>query len=437
MESYVDRVKTLAGLLNLREETYVDMAFQRRACWDSETERKFLRSFSRGKCFNPVIVADIDKCIQFCKDEGEPYHKLAMIKDKGKRFISLDGQNRLNTLAKFFNNGVSLTGIFKDDNGRSIRVNNAFYKDMPGSLQRAFQQSKLLVLFEENSTYEEFYETFISVNGGLPLNRMELRNPMPTPLAEWIRALGDEFEESITEQIKGLKTERMDDYEILLKLVCLTHSEQSELAFASDNLDAFYAKGNNKLDFDLVYGEGFQARGESLLGFISNVISGAGRKITKQELWAIAHSYNFYAPLLDSCEAEVVTWSQVFEDILEAHDMCCQNSASQYAADTARWKRSKSSVVTKAPAVSGYYFQRIKVIDNASHRSDVIENLCDSLATAEVQLPLNSPAANLSGGTPLTAEEIIRALGTDDLVSLIESSEVVREYFLSKAGGLS
>ena len=312
------------------------MAFQRRACWDVETERKFLRSFSRGKCFNPVIVADIDKCIQFCKDEGEPYHRFGRIKDKGNRFISLDGQNRLNTLSKFFDNRVSLTGAFKVRSGKTVRVNNTFYKDMPKALQELFESSGLMVLFEENSTYEEFYETFISTNGGLPLNRMELRNPMPTTLAEWVRKLGDDFEDSITEGVKGLKTERMDDYETLLKLVCLAHPEQSKESLQHSNLDAFYEKGIGKLDFDLVYGEGFQEDGKTLIDFVSNTIAGAGRKVSKQELWAIAHCYNFYKPLLVNCEVEDVAWSEVFETILEAHDLCRQNSANEYAADTAR-----------------------------------------------------------------------------------------------------
>lgn len=412
------------------------MAFQRRACWDVETERKFLRSFSRGKCFNPVIVADIDKCIQFCKDEGEPYHKFVIIRDKGKRFISLDGQNRLNTLAKFFDNRVSLTGAFKVRSGKTVRVNNTFYKDMPKTLQELFESSGLMVLFEENSTYEEFYETFVSVNGGLPLNRMELRNPMPTTLAEWIRELGDDFEDSITEGVKGLKTERMDDYETLLKLVCLAHPEQGKESLQHSNLDAFYEKGIGKLDFDLVYGDGFQEDGQALLRFVSNAIAGAGRKVSKQELWAIAHCYNFYAPLLGNCEAEDVAWSEVFETILEAHDVCRQNSANEYAADTARWKRSKSSAVTKAPAVSGYYFQRIKVIDDQSHRCSVQGELLDMLAVMGKQLPLQSPVVPALP-SPLTAEELIQTLGTDDLVSLIESSEVIREYFVAKAGGLS
>jgi hypothetical protein len=435
MESYVSRVKTLEELLKLRKETYVDMAFQRRACWDVETEREFLRSFSRGKCFNPVIVADVDKCTDYCREVEEPYQKFMVIKDRGFRFVSLDGQNRLNTLAKFFNNEVSLTGAFQDINGKQVRITNTFYKDMPLELQQMFKARRLMVLFEENSSYDEFYSTFTSVNGGLPLNRMELRNAKNTPVAEYVRKLAKLYEAAIVDTVKGLKTHRMEDYELLLKLMCLVHEKQATQPFNHDNMDAFYENGVGKMDFSLVYGDGFDEQIIALFDFISNVIAGACREVKKEELWAIAHSFNFFGPQLAECDVDLVDWGAAFESIMDAHEACYQKSAEKYARDTMRWKNSFRE--TKKPAVSGYYFQRIKVIDNSQHRASVIQELFEALQESTAGVPLVATTTEAQKGTPLTAEELIQALGTDDLVSLIESSEVIREYFVAKAGGLS
>lgn len=436
-ESYVSRVKTLEELLKLRKETYVDMAFQRRACWDAETERKFLRSFSRGKCFNPVIVADVDKCIDYCREVEEPYQKLMEMKHRGFRFVSLDGQNRLNTLAKFLNSEVSLTGTFRDINGKQVRITNTFYKDMPLELQQMFKACRLMVLFEENSSYDEFYSTFTSVNGGLPLNRMELRNAKNTPMAEYVRKLAKCYETGIIEGVKGLKkTQRMEDYELLLKLTCLVHEKQSTQSFLHDNLDAFYEQGVGKLDFSLVYGDKFDERVIALFEFVANVIAGACREIKKEELWAIAHSFKFFANQLAECDVAMVDWGKIFEAIIEAHEQCHFASHSLWQKDMKNWKRSTG--VTKKPAMSGYYFQRIKVIDNPQHRANVTETLSTALHSSLVGIPLVAPSKVSTGEeTPLTAEELIQALKTDDLVSLIESSEVIREYFVAKAGGLS
>ena len=56
-----------------------------------------------------------------------------------------------------------------------------------------FLQMKILVVNVVQATYSQLTEIFTAVNGGAPLNRMELRNAKNTPIARFIRELAKKY----------------------------------------------------------------------------------------------------------------------------------------------------------------------------------------------------------------------------------------------------
>jgi hypothetical protein len=50
-------------------KTYVDPALQRRLVWNSNNKKEYLQSLFKGFAYAPMMVADIQSCLDFCLAE--------------------------------------------------------------------------------------------------------------------------------------------------------------------------------------------------------------------------------------------------------------------------------------------------------------------------------------------------------------------------------
>ena len=146
-----DFVKNLQWL-NLRPE------YQRRLVWDRKKKSLLIESLLMNVPIPPVFLYEIEL----------------------NRYEVMDGQQRLNAIMEFYENGFALTGLTT----WSV-LNGLTYKKCPPIIQRGLDRRKIsaTILVAENSRtgrYKEIREqVFERLNtGGLGLNAQELRNSL-------------------------------------------------------------------------------------------------------------------------------------------------------------------------------------------------------------------------------------------------------------------
>lgn len=153
-----------------RETIKVDRAFQRKSCWSLEQKRRFILSFLRKRTPYPIVLADIKTGIKQSKKQSD-YESLAKYEGLiGYEKISLDGQNRVQTLHDFYNNDFSITGRLIGADGKEYPVTNCYYKDLPIRVKDAFDMLGINVDTMKNCLYSELHKIFVDINDGEGLN---------------------------------------------------------------------------------------------------------------------------------------------------------------------------------------------------------------------------------------------------------------------------
>jgi hypothetical protein len=138
--------------INLRPE------YQRRSVWDTPKRSLFIESLLLNIPIPPIFLFE---------------HALS-------RYEVMDGQQRLNSVADFYENGFPLRGLEKWSELNGLR-----YRDLPETLQRGLDRRRIsaTVLLAESTKKKDFTQkdirklVFERLNtGGQTLNPQELRN---------------------------------------------------------------------------------------------------------------------------------------------------------------------------------------------------------------------------------------------------------------------
>jgi len=140
--------------------------YQRRETWTIEQCRKWIiRLLSKKELYNPFIIVDLKQVVQYATDELT-IRRYTEVIEKGYSYESLDSQNRVSAIYRFFHNKFSVR-IGKQD---------IFHKDLSNSEQGDFQNIKLDFRIITKATIKQLSEEFESLNSGTPLNFQELKN---------------------------------------------------------------------------------------------------------------------------------------------------------------------------------------------------------------------------------------------------------------------
>lgn len=109
-------------------------------------------------------------------------------KKNGKEYI-VDGQQRINTIAKFYRNKIELQDKFSKD---IIKANNnkTKYKDLSADYQRQFDAYPVNIAYLEDYSDEEIRSMFRRLQSGKPLNPGEKLNSYPGSIVPIVRGLG-------------------------------------------------------------------------------------------------------------------------------------------------------------------------------------------------------------------------------------------------------
>ena len=144
----------------VRKERWINLRpeYQRRSVWDAPKRSLFIESLLLNIPIPPVFLFE---------------HALS-------RYEVMDGQQRLNAITDFYENGFALKGL-----ERWSELNGARYRDLPETLQRGLDRRRIsaTVLLAEGIKKKEFTRSdirrlvFERLNtGGQTLNPQELRN---------------------------------------------------------------------------------------------------------------------------------------------------------------------------------------------------------------------------------------------------------------------
>ncbi len=167
--------KPLDKLYMRRDRYDLQPDFQREKVWNEEDEQKLLDTILRKW--------DIPKVYLNVVDEDS--------------FEVIDGQQRLTTIFRFYDNTVSLS----EENNK--QYGGLYYDDLPDKVKDIFDDYELDLVLIENATDEELRELFARLQLGKPLNTGEKLNAIHGQMRDFAKKLtGHKF---FTKKVRVVK----------------------------------------------------------------------------------------------------------------------------------------------------------------------------------------------------------------------------------------
>ena len=186
--------KSLSSIKKLYEQTFLDGSFQRwggidyGSGWSAADGRDYLREVLSGSVFNKIILADVERCLQWAESEGDQesikYFQTHL--KKGWKYISIDGNNTSSMISAFLKNHEEL--YFEDGNG-----NKKYFKDFNEHHRDDICHEKVLdVVFLRRIGITEMCRLFRKLNKSTHLNDQERRQARVTGLSKFIRDIANQ-----------------------------------------------------------------------------------------------------------------------------------------------------------------------------------------------------------------------------------------------------
>jgi hypothetical protein len=186
--------KSLNSIRKLYEKTLLDGSFQRwggishGSGWSAEDGRDYLREVLTGAVFNKIILADVERCLQWAHEIGdqESIKYFEERREEGHTYVSIDGNNTSSMISAFLENHPEL--YFRDGKG-----NKKYFKDFSDDEREDIRNEKVLdVVFLRRITVTEMCKLFRKLNKSTHLNDQERRQARITPLSDFVRHIANQ-----------------------------------------------------------------------------------------------------------------------------------------------------------------------------------------------------------------------------------------------------
>lgn len=148
---------------------------------------------------------------------GFPVPGIFLVEQPGKKYLVLDGQQRLTTLASFYAGKFVLENV-------DLGLKGLAYETLPGDLRRTlddtFIQAIIIRAPESIADYESVYQIFERLNsGGTNLTPHEIRVALyGGRLVDTIRDLNND---ESWRNLYGRRSDRLKDQELILRVIAL------------------------------------------------------------------------------------------------------------------------------------------------------------------------------------------------------------------------
>jgi hypothetical protein len=194
-------------------KTYVDPRFQRKKVWKINSKLGFRTSVIDNTIANPIILVSVESCIErseITKNQLD-FDYFTKVKERGFKFISIDGNNRTNYCLNEWSN------VDKEN--------------MTPEEEIFFRERQIPVTIFRSCTREEMHLIAIRTNKGIAWNKQEDRNAIYGYVSDFIRDLSVNLSKNQTTQlVSGLNPNRMQDDELYAMMLCYHQHPSSHIS---------------------------------------------------------------------------------------------------------------------------------------------------------------------------------------------------------------
>ncbi|WP_028707694.1 DUF262 domain-containing protein [Propionicicella superfundia] len=178
---------------------------------------------------------------------GYPVPGIFLVEQPGKKYLVLDGQQRLTTLAAFYTSQFRLDAV---DDAFKSKTYGTLSDEARRGLDDTFIQAIIIRSPQSVEEYESVYQIFERLNsGGTNLQPHEIRVALYGGKAvEAIRALNNDTN---WRKIFGKRSDRLKDQELILRVLALYADSGNYEAPLKTFLNNFLASHRNGVDVDL------------------------------------------------------------------------------------------------------------------------------------------------------------------------------------------
>lgn len=335
------RVSDVLEMYN-RKKMAIVKSFQRRSVWDRSTTNSYLESVSEGTAVSGIIVADIRTGIEASESSGDvrgrkQYEKLDRA---GYDSVNEDGQNRLGELIDFCNDKFTFTGTLYDLDHKPREFVNIKFNKLPDSFKHAFKNSHVVVVTVQNAPWNKLPHMFRKLNSGMPLNRIEMRQSIQTPISEWFRSRCEGTFKDMWPRISGCSNNailRMRDIEWLSQIVLTLNTHTKDRFFRDDDLDWFYNLGEGKTIMSVSeYDQNELDRAQAIVEVVRKTIElqqtvTDSKSVPQKTFWALVT----LAEYIYDNNYSIVSYDQFYQDAYRVDGRLTSDSTIQQGQDLA------------------------------------------------------------------------------------------------------
>ena len=310
--------------LSKSKKIKLDLSFQSVMRWKILEMLKYLRCTLDGFATSPIVLADIDACLQAAKSTKDQFtiEYFEELKKAGYKFVIIDGNNRRSTIDWFFTDRVGIpTGNYENTASGSVfslfrnsqkTINYSELDDQQKSYFNIFPVNMTIV---EKISRPELSEYFDALNSGVKLNHQEIINSWYSSMAEQVRTWSEKYYKLFDRLIKGsFKVKRRDHDEFIAHWAVSCQHEQFSTNITKSMVEDTY--GNN-VEYKTVasnYPEKWEPVLEQTLQVVNNF---PGKIISKSTLLDVA---NFLRQHTDKSIHEEHFAKYMMAVILELHE---------------------------------------------------------------------------------------------------------------------
>lgn len=226
MKTYAKpRTLTVSRLSSLQGDgkIYLDDAFQSNTRWGIRTKQTYIASVLEGRAITPITLGKISSLRDTVEREygyeHEDFKYFSNLLDSGFEWITIDGNNRDNTLCEFLNGEFPLQENEYRIDYNNLSVFNAtketkYFGDLSPDVQKYISDIQLNILEVIQSDRKGLAVLFSNINEGVPLNDQEKRNAIPSRMGNLVRGVVKEHAEGFSKlyTAKAINRRNPDEY---------------------------------------------------------------------------------------------------------------------------------------------------------------------------------------------------------------------------------
>jgi len=389
------------------KKVYYDPRFQRRVVWNTDNTNKYFKSLTRGWTITPIVVLEVDSCIEYSETvgDGPAAEYFEDVKSKGYKYISLDGQNRSKHIEDVYNSKTTVSGNLKDADGKFHDIKNKFLKDMDQRLiDHITTGCNVSVVVVKEATRDDASDMFQALNDGEPLNDQEKRQAIDTPIADVIRELSKEKKSTSVRILPKARISRMEDDEIYAKMLMVLFKEYrvdgktvaKSYGLSKFGINDFYNLGlgfSNINDPECPYLLSEIDRAKEIIKLFSAVMLHQtkvpnSQLIPRKNWWAVLHVCEW---AFDN-NYKIQDYSQFYDYLKSIDDKLATDSETQFSVD--RQKKIASGLDPDEVTKQGYYFNWRSLPHQASPRANRHEALIEEVENNLTNLTIRLKSVN-------------------------------------------